>query len=227
MRHVLRTVYLVAPGSKVETLGCSVNREHHLLCSPSCWKLLIPVLVCNLGNVKNEFGSCIMFIQTLCNWLSPGASTIWNESKWLWRQRLHESSIEAIKALMSLIMLLLKKRDCVKFLTVFTQTNSILVQICMSERQSWAGQITSGNFNTLRPKRRYQAVKAQKNMAAEIRGLLLKAGDTQPRDWLIPIHVTVQLLSSCKEGEKKRLFEMLMKVDSRCSLERMKVLNHL
>lgn len=55
-------------------------------------------------------------------------------------------------------------------------------------------------------------------MAAEIRGLLLKAGDTQPRDWLIPIHVTVQLLSSCKEGGEKCSFEMLMKVDLRSSL---------
>lgn len=66
-----------------------------------------------------------------------------------------------------------------KFLTVFTQTSSILAEICMSKRQSRAGQIASGFFNTLRPKCGYQAERALKNMAAEIRGLPLKAGDRQ------------------------------------------------
>lgn len=67
-------------------------------------------------------------------------------------------------------------------------------------REVWGGW--SVPFNTLRREPCYQSVRAQKNMAAQIRELLLEAGererDASRRDGLIPISVKVQLLSAWK-----------------------------
>lgn len=95
------------------------------------------------------------------------------------------------------------------FLTVFTQTVLFWCRFaCQRER---AGAKSQAAFST--PWDQSVVIRAEralKNMAAEIRGLLLKAGDTQRRDWLIPIHVEVRLLSACK-GKKKKPCEVLLK----------------